>query len=110
MKECAFDDCDGPCLPNSEYCLMHRKLNKDVVNQEKKSNSEQKTSSWRLFGFVFLFIFLFVVLYLLQITDGVASATGGPGVSGACYGLFFLIFIAILVLFLKDRDEKTKDN
>ena len=25
MGVCAVDDCDGPCLPNSEYCLMHRK-------------------------------------------------------------------------------------
>ena len=29
MNVCAVDDCDGPCLPNLEYCLMHRK-NKPV--------------------------------------------------------------------------------
>jgi len=108
MKECAVENCGGPSLPNSEYCLMHRKLNKDMVNQIKKSNSEQKTSSGGLFGFVLLFIFLFVVLGFLQMVDEVASATGGPGSSGACYGLIFLIFIAILVLFLKDMDEKNK--
>lgn len=110
MVVCAADNCNGPTLPNSEYCLMHRKLNKEVVNQEKKSNSEQKTryGTWRLFGFVFLFIFLFVVLYFLQMVDGVASATGGPGVSGACYGLFFLIFIAMLVYI--STEWKTKDN
>ena len=25
MNVCAVNDCDGPCLPNLEYCLMHRK-------------------------------------------------------------------------------------
>ena len=108
MKECTVENCGGPPLPNSEYCLMHRKLNKEVVNQERKSNSEHETSSGGLFGFVLLFIFLFVVLGFLQMVDEVASATGGPGSSGACYGLIFLIFIAILVLFLKDMDEKNK--
>tara|TARA_B100000945_G_scaffold301020_1_gene283381 strand:+ start:1922 stop:2254 length:333 start_codon:yes stop_codon:yes gene_type:complete len=110
MKGCAEKDCNGPTLPNSEYCLMHRKLNKEVVNQERKSNSELQTSSGWLFGFVLLFILLFVFLGFLQMIDEVASATGGSGSSGACYGLIFLIFIAILVLFLKDMDEKTKDN
>jgi len=108
MKECAEKDCNGPTLWNSEYCLMHRNLNNDIVNPKKKSNSLLQTSSGGLFGFVLLFIFLFVVLGFLQMVDEVASATGGPGSSGACYGLIFLIFIAILVLFLKDMDEKNK--
>ena len=106
MKECAVENCGGPSLPNSEYCLMHRKLNKEMVNQIKKSNSEQETSSGGLFGFVLLFIFLFVVLGFLQMVDEVASATGGPGSSGACYGLIFLIFIAILTFVITSEKQK----
>ncbi len=97
MSVCAVDNCNGPTLPNLEYCLMHRKLNKDVVNQVKKSNSKQKTSSGGLFGLVLLFVCFSIFGSFLNAIDGVASATGGPGVSSACFGWFFLIFIAILI-------------
>jgi len=36
MGVCAVNDCDGPCLPNSEYCFLHRKLNKEVEEVKKR--------------------------------------------------------------------------
>lgn len=104
MSECAVDNCNGPCLPNSEYCLMHRKLNKNVVNQERKSNSEQQTSSGG-FGLVVLyFIFLIILGWLSLILNFVIEEWIG------WFGFMFSVIIVTFVFLLKDMDKKTKDN
>ena len=104
MKECAEKDCNGPTLWNSEYCLMHRKLNKDVVNQERKSNSEQQTSSGG-FGLVVLyFIFLIILGWLSIILNFVIEEWIG------WFGFMFGVIIVTFVFLLKDMDKKTKDN
>ena len=114
MSECAVDNCNGPCLPNLEYCLMHRKLNKNVVNQERKSNSEQQTSSGG-FGLVVLFFISLIILgWLVRILyffpyEAGLSGGGGPDLEG-CFGFMFGVIIVTFVFLLKDMDEKTKDN
>ena len=104
MSVCAVDNCNGPCLPNSEYCLMHRKLNKNVVNQERKSNSEQQTSSGG-FGLVVLyFIFLIILGWLSLILNFVIEEWIG------WFGFMFSVIIVTFIFLLKDMDKKTKDN
>tara|TARA_B100000700_G_scaffold55610_1_gene59861 strand:- start:569 stop:883 length:315 start_codon:yes stop_codon:yes gene_type:complete len=104
MKGCAEKDCNGPTLPNSEYCLMHRKLNKEVVNQERKSNSEQQTSSGG-FGLVVLFFISLIILgWLSIILNFVIEEWFG------WFGFMFGVIIVTFVFLLKDMDEKTKDN
>ena len=114
MDKCAFDDCNGPTLPNSEYCLMHRKLNKEVVNQERKSNSEQQTSSGG-FGLVVLFFISLIILgWVVRILfffpyEAGLSGRGGPDLEG-CFCFMFGVIIVTFIFLLKDRDKKTKDN
>ena len=104
MKECAVENCGGPSLPNSEYCLMHRKLNKNVVNQERKSNSEQQTSSGG-FGLVILFFISLIILgWLSIILNFVIEEWIG------WFGFMFSVIIVTFVFLLKDMDKKTKDN
>lgn len=113
MGECAVDNCNGPTLPNSEYCLMHRKLNKEVVNQERKSNSEQQTISGGFGLVVLFFIFLIILGWLGRIWyfpyEAGLSGGGGPDGEG-CFGFMFGVIIVTFVFLLKDMDKKTKDN
>ncbi|HJM45210.1 MAG TPA: hypothetical protein QF644_04600 [Candidatus Poseidoniaceae archaeon] len=108
MGMCAVDDCNGPTLPNSEYCLMHRKLNKEVVNQE------QQTSSGG-FGLVVLFFISLIILgWLVRILyffpyEAGLSGGGGPDLEG-CFGFMFGVIIVTFVFLLPYMDKKTKDN
>ena len=92
MDKCAFDDCNGPTLPNSEYCLMHRKLNKKVVNSEEQTSYNAK-------GVVQKLLNIFVILCFLQLLNPLGMNSiwfklriFDPSV---CF-ITFLILIAIL--------------
>ena len=87
MGVCAVNDCDGPCLPNSEYCFMHRKLNKDVEGVKKNQAVEDtgavkkysSLTSWKSLNS--FDIFVLVILFLL------AAITIGPSL--------FIMFICM---------------
>jgi len=111
MGECAVDDCNGPTLPNSEYCLMHRKSNSE---QQTSSGSEQQTSSGGFGLVVLFFIFLIILGWLVRILyffpyEAGLSGRDGPDLEG-CFGFMFGVIIVTFVFLLKDMDKKTKDN
>ena len=113
MNECAVDNCNGPCLPNLEYCLMHRKnkptsvpplpievqaapLNKkSMIVGSIKSNSEHTRIVDLVVSIVF-FIFIGVPFLLMF------------GAADAAIGVFFVILMLRLVY--TSAEWKTKDN
>ena len=101
MNECAVDNCNGPCLPNLEYCLMHRKNKptsvpkKSIIVGSIKSNSEHTRIVDLVVSIVF-FIFIGVPFLLMF------------GAADAAIGVFFVILMLRLVY--TSAEWKTKDN
>ena len=93
MSECAVDNCNGPTLPNLEYCLMHRKNKptsvpkKSMIVGSIKSNSNQT----RIVG-LNLVVFIVCLFSLLSQQCCVLS------------------LILMLILVYRSTEWKTKDN
>ena len=93
MSECAVDNCNGPTLPNLEYCLMHRKNKptnvpkKSMIVGSIKSNSNQT----RIVG-LNLVVFIVCLFSLLSQQCCVLS------------------LILMLILVYRSTEWKTKDD
>ena len=97
MSVCAVNDCDGPCLPNLEYCLMHRKNKPTSVPSQSKSmivgSIKSNSNQTRIGGLnLVVFIVCFVFLGLLSQQCCVLS------------------LILMLILVYRSTEWKTKDN